>query len=171
MSNYYNAASVEDLLESIPDMFSFWGFLPTRISKEQPRGKSEIGLNGLKSLIARPHNLYVSENEKGELTAYHIDLVYTPFSKEDIDVEIHDDILTVMVGKDEKKPLKPMVYRGISAKPFTFQLYVRNFFDESEEIDVDNIKASPHDGILSLTFPLKKKAPVPESKPIKIPLS
>ena len=166
--------SLEDILGWAPDMFELWNYLPLR---RQPKSETKVTANGLKSLIGRPHNLSVSTNEKGEVTAYHIDLVYTPFPKSSIKMEIFDGVMTVSVGEGYKTPeedkssVNRTVYRGISVKPFTFSLYVKNFIDETEEIDTDKISASAEDGVLHLNFPIKQKAPAPQPKAVRVPLS
>lgn len=43
---------------------------------------------GLKRLIAKPHNLLTRRDDNGNVIAYELQLVYTPFKKSDVQVKV-----------------------------------------------------------------------------------
>lgn len=160
-----------------PGMFDFWtrtipgkwDCLPAR--KE---AANKIATNGLKTILGRPHDLWVGKDKNGN-TVYRIDLVYTPFAKDQIKVKLGEEFLEVSIGgyadgdkivetelekkaEDKDANLKNL-YRGISRKAFYLKLSLKNLVDEEceEDIDVENIKAKAEDGILQLTIPTKKR--------------
>ena len=109
---------------------------------------------GLKRLISRPHNLITRKNDKGEVEAFELQVVYTPFTKADVKVEILDNVLSVKCGSDNKMKDADMTYCGISHQSYEFSLPL------SENIDTTRIAAKAEDGILYITLPTK----APESK-------
>ena len=49
---------------------------------------SAIENRGLKSIIRRPHNLITKKDENGNVISYGIDVVYTPFKRDEVKVEV-----------------------------------------------------------------------------------
>ena len=107
--------------------------------------------NGLKKLIARPHNLITRKDDKGNITSFEIQLVYTPFSKNDVKVNVKNGILTIQCGETNKLKDANMVYCGISHQSFSYALPL------DESIDTSNISARADDGMLYVELPVKVK--------------
>lgn len=56
---------------------------------------------GFKQLIKRPHNVYTIRKDgkpDGQIEAYKLEVVTTPFKKEDVKVKIINDVLNVTCG-------------------------------------------------------------------------
>lgn len=109
--------------------------------------------SGLKGLISKPHNLYTIKNKDGEVTEWKMEMVYTPFKKNDISVKITDNVLSVEIGTENKKEDMNLVYQGISNQYTKFSLML------SDKIDTENVSANADDGILTITMPVKKAVP------------
>ena len=171
-----------------PGMFNFWNRsipLSWNCTPQRKDALTSVANNGLKQILNRPHNLLAGKDKDGN-TVYRIEVVYTPFTKKDINVDFMDDFLEVGVGmpwedaeakegdkkvkepEAEKEPAEKAepaapefkeIYHGISGKPFAFKLFLKNLLDWQceEEIDREGIKAKAEDGILSITIPTKKK--------------
>lgn len=83
------------------------------------------------------------------------------FGKEDVDVSLSDDVMTVTAKrKFDKEAKDTMVHRERR-----FGFYKRSY--DVSEIDTDNITAALENGILTLTLP-KKKAPEKEVRRIAL---
>jgi len=59
---------------------------------------STFANQGLKTIIRRPHNLITKKDKDGNVESYSIEVVYTPFSKDEVKVEVLDRVLTVKCG-------------------------------------------------------------------------
>ena len=95
---------------------------------------------------------------------------YTPaadlpgFRKEDIHIDIDDDILTIQAERKDSKDEKDDKGDYIRRERY-YGSYSRSF--NVSEIDVESIKAAYENGVLTLTMP--KKAPAkPECKHLEI---
>jgi len=126
---------------------------------------------GLRKLIGRPHNLVNVTDKDGNIIEQRLEVVTTPFKKEDVDVQVSGNTLTVKCGSeneaelcpeewdgpekgDEKpveKPVERYLYKGISEQYYTFSIKL------SDRIDKAGIKAKNQDGILTITLPYKQK--------------
>lgn len=104
---------------------------------------------GLKGYIKRPHDLITRKDENGNVTEFSIDVVYTPFSKNEVKVEVLDNTLTVKCGSENKIKDVDMAYCGISHQAYEFTLPL------SEIVDTTKITAKAEDGILRITLPVK----------------
>ena len=86
------------------------------------------------------------------------------FRKEDIHIDIDDDILTIKAEHTESKDEGGDKDSYIRRERY-YGAYTRSF--NVSEIDVEGIKAAYENGVLTLTMP--KKAPVkPEAKHLEI---
>ena len=86
------------------------------------------------------------------------------FRKEDIHIDIDDDILTIKAEHTESKDESGDKDSYIRRERY-YGAYTRSF--NVSEIDAEGIKAAYENGVLTLTMP--KKAPVkPESKHLEI---
>jgi HSP20 family protein len=120
--------------------------------------KSSLG-----SIIKRPYNLLTEKDKDGDVSKYVLEVVYTPFKKDDVTISIEDNVLHFKCeGKSEQKDSnEEIVYRGISSQGFNFALpFV-------EDIDIEKIDAKAEDGIVRIVFPVAEKAK-PVRKSIKL---
>lgn len=120
---------------------------------QYPEKKNNIETQGLKSLIHRPHNIINVKDEKGDIVAQRLEVVTTPFTKDDVKVTVEDSVLTVQCGseKKEEKEEDEYIYKGISSQNYVFSLKL------GPNIDKDKIKAKNLDGVLSVMLPFKEK--------------
>ena len=96
--------------------------------------------------------------------AYKLEADLPGFKKEDIKVDIDDDILVIKAEHSEDKDEKNDNGDHIRRERY-YGSYTRSF--NVSEINVDGITAAYENGVLTLTMP--KKAPVkPESKHLEI---
>lgn len=130
---------------------------------------------GLRKLISRPHNIVnVTDPKTNQVIEQRLEVVTTPFKKDDVKVEISGNTLIVKCGTDpnlgdpckEPKeagdPEENYLYKGISEQYYTFQLKLSN------KVDVANIKAKNQDGILTVTLPYKKEELYQVVTPIEV---
>ena len=104
---------------------------------------------GLRKYLNRPHNLITKKNDKGEVVGYRIELPYTPFAKDEVNVEVKDGNLIVTCGTENKIRDEEMDFSSISYKNFSFSLPL------SDSIDFNNITANANDGMLRIDLPTK----------------
>lgn len=129
-----------------------------------PAKEKSLENNGLKRLITRPHNIVNVTNKDGEPIAQRLEVVTTPFKKNEVKVSVDtNNMLTIECGnktEEIKNPLEatPMgeendryVYKGISTQNYTFSIKL------GDNVDKDAIKAKNEDGVLVVTLPFKKK--------------
>lgn len=105
---------------------------------------------GLKHWIKRPHNLITKKDKDGKIESYQLEMVYTPFKKDEVKVEILDGMLKVNCGSENKIKDEDMDYCGISHQSYSFSIPL------SEQIDVNAIGAKAEDGVLYIELPVKK---------------
>jgi len=122
-------------------------------------GRKNSGL----SIINRPHNLYTYKDEKGHVIGNKLEVVTTPFKKDEVGVEVQNGILTVRCGSENKieEDNESMVHHGISSQSYTFSLRL------ADRADIDKIEAKNEDGILTIKIPLKAEE-VSEPKKISV---
>ena len=102
-----------------------------------------------------PFRTDISETADG----YKLEADLPGFRKEDIHIDIDDDILSIQAEHKDSKDEKDDKGDYIRRERY-YGSYSRSF--NVSEIDVENIKAAYENGVLTLTMP--KKAPVkPES--------
>ena len=100
--------------------------------------------------------------DQGE--GYRMEAELPGFRKEDIHIDIDDDILTIKAEHTDSKDESGDKDSYIRRERY-YGAYTRSF--NVSEIDVEGIKAAYENGVLTLTMP--KKAPVkPESKHLEI---
>ncbi len=143
---------------------------------EYPLNGKHLKDIGLRKLITRPHNIVnVTDPKTNEVVEQRLEVVTTPFKKEDVLVELLDDnTLTVKCGRDYDLAEEPAgdgevkalnkenyLYQGISSQYYTFQLKL------SDKVDKSKIKAKNQDGVLTITLPFKKETP-PEVTQIEV---
>ena len=99
-----------------------------------------------------------SVNIKEDETSFVLDLIAPGRKKEDFKIEVENDLLTISSEQsnevvDEKEENKVKYTR----KEFSFSSFKRSF-TLPETINVDSIKASYENGILSFNLPKKEEA-------------
>ena len=111
---------------------------------------SALESRGLKSIIRRPHNLITKKDENGNPIGYSIQVVYTPFTKNEVKVEVLDNVLTVCCGNENLEKDESMDYCGISRQAYKFSIPL------ADTVDCEAITAKADDGILYIDLPMKK---------------
>jgi HSP20 family molecular chaperone IbpA len=123
-----------------------------------PFEENPLATNGLKSLIRRPHNLVNVKDDDGNVIAQRLEVVTTPFAKDEVKVSVEGNVLTVACGgtNKEEKTEDEYIYKGISSQSYTFQVRLGNSVDKAA------IKAKNVDGVLTVMLPFKKKEDEPK---------
>jgi len=134
------------MLRLFNDMDNMFNWMDAMFNYQLP----SIGNRGLKPIISRPHNLITKRDENGKVTGYAIEVVYTPFRKDEVKVEVEDHNLTVRCGAENKVKDDNMDYCGISYQSYKFTIPLAN------DIDENAIDAKAEDGILKIQLPVKK---------------
>ena len=119
---------------------------------------------GLKKWIRRPHNLVTKKDENGKIIGYEVSVVYTPFKKDEVKVEVLDGVLTVNCGTENKVKDEDMDYCGISHQSYSFSIPL------ADAVDTTAITAKAEDGMLYIDLPTKNvedKKPTPLTIEVK----
>ena len=119
---------------------------------------------GLRRWVNRPHNLITKKDENGKIESYQLEVVYTPFKKDEVKVEVLNGTLTVKCGSENKVKDENMDYCGISHQSYSFSIPL------SDSVDVDAIDAKADEGVLYINLPVKKveeKKPLPKAIEVK----
>ncbi len=111
---------------------------------------------GLRKWVKRPHNLITKKDENGKITGYQLSVVYTPFKKDEVKVEVLDGVLSVKCGSENKVKDEDMDYCGISHQSYSFSIPL------AESINMEAITAKAEDGMLCIDLPVKA---IEEAKP------
>jgi HSP20 family protein len=86
--------------------------------------------------------------------AYHIDVDLPGMKKEDINIDIHENSLTISGERDFKEEVKEEDYYKIETSFGKFE----RVFTLPENIDIENISANSADGVLEIVIPKQEKA-------------
>lgn len=111
--------------------------------------ESKFENRGLKTIIKRPHNLITKKDTNGVVTGYALELPYTPFKKDEVNVEVKDNVLVVTCGTENKVKDEEMDFSNISYQSFSFSIPL------SDSVDIKNISAKADDGMLRIELPAK----------------
>jgi HSP20 family protein len=111
------------------------------------------------SLIKTDFNPSVNTRE-GE-HAYHVEVDLPGVKKDDIDVDVKDNIVTISGERKSKKEVKEEDYYKVESSYGKFE----RSFTLPENVDVENIHAESQDGVLEVVIPKLTKA---ENKSKKI---
>jgi len=93
--------------------------------------------------------------------AYHIEVDLPGVKKDDIEIDVHDNIVTLSGERSIKNELKEENYYKVESEYGKFE----RSFSLPENTDVENIHAETADGVLELVIP---KLEISEDKPKKI---
>jgi HSP20 family protein len=112
---------------------------------------------GSAATTKQPHPLNIFYNETG----LHFEVACTGLTKEDVKVDIEDDILKISYEKpDEEKELHPgTIHRGLSKKSFNLGYKI------SSKYDLSKADGKLENGLLTIFIPITEKA---KPKTIKI---
>jgi HSP20 family protein len=93
--------------------------------------------------------------------AFHVEVDLPGMKKEDINVDIADNVVTISGERKTKDEVKEEEYYKIESSYGKFE----RSFTLPENVDVENIHAESEDGVLEVIIPKLKKV---ENKPKKI---
>jgi len=102
-------------------------------------------------------------NTREATDAYHIEVDLPGIKKEDVEVKVEDNILTISGKRELKDEVKEKSYYKIESAYGSFS----RSFTLPEKVDIENIKASSEDGVLEVIIP-KLKVIKDSVKKIKI---
>lgn len=95
--------------------------------------------------------------------AYHIEVDLPGVKKDDIHVDIKDNVLTISGERKTQKEVKKKDYYKMESSYGKFQ----RSFTLPENTDIENIEANSQDGVLEVVIPKMEKSKK-ETKKIKI---
>ena len=95
--------------------------------------------------------------------AYHVEVDLPGVKKEDINVDLKDDVLTI---SGERKTKSEISEKDYYKKECSYGKFHRSF-TLPEDTDVENIEANSEDGVLEVVIPKLKKVEK-ESKKIEV---
>lgn len=104
-------------------------------------------LNGCKNTSPAVN---ITETEK----LFHIEVAAPGISREDFNINLENDILTI---SSEQKDKKEDTGRKYMRREFSYNAFKRSF-QLPETVDPENIRASHNAGILSIELPKKEEA-------------
>jgi HSP20 family protein len=102
----------------------------------------------------------IREDEK----AFYLELAIPGMSKEDVKIELKDEMLTISSEHKEEKEDKA---EGYSRKEFSYNSFCRSFY-LPEGVDTEKINASYKEGILGIEIPKKEEEKKIKSREVKI---
>lgn len=106
-----------------------------------------------------------SVNVKETDEAFMVEMAAPGMKKDDFQIEIKDNVLTIKSELDEEKVEENKFY---TRKEFSYQSFQRSFNLNHQVMDDAKIKASYQDGILHITIPKKEEAKPKPARVIKI---
>ncbi|WP_373036738.1 Hsp20/alpha crystallin family protein [Sulfurimonas sp.] len=104
----------------------------------------------------------VVNTREGEY-AYHVDADLPGVKKEDIKIDVKDDVLTISGERHHKEEVKEDDYHRIET---SFGKFERSF-TLPKGADIENITASSKDGVLEVIIP-KQKSEAEKAKKIEV---
>lgn len=96
--------------------------------------------------------------------AYEIEMAIPGLGKDDINLKLENNILTISSSQNEEKEEKNGNY---TKREFSYKAFSRSF-SVPEEVNSDKIKASHKNGVLQVELPKMEKSEGQKSKSIKI---
>ncbi|MDD2452105.1 Hsp20/alpha crystallin family protein [Sulfurovum sp.] len=113
--------------------------------------------------IANVSGFTPSVNTREGEYAYHVEVDLPGVKKDDIKVDIKDNVLTISGERKTKKEVKEKDYYKMESSYGKFQ----RSFTLPDNTDVENIEANSKDGVLEVVIPKLKKEGK-ETKQIKV---
>ena len=110
--------------------------------------------NALAPKAAKIENIWMpAVNEKEDEKAYYVEVDLPGVKKEDINIEVKDNLLVISGERKFKKEENDKGYRRVES---FFGKFERRFTLPADA-DVENIEAKVEDGVLKLTIPKVKE--------------
>jgi len=102
-------------------------------------------------------------NTRESQDAYHVELDLPGIKKENVDINIEDNILTISGDRELQNEIKEENYYKLESSYGSFS----RSFTLPQKVDIENIKATSLDGVLEVVIP-KLKIEDKKSKKIEI---
>jgi HSP20 family protein len=139
-------------------------FDPMRESKDlEERMAGALKFPDIGSELSNISGFTPSVNTREGEYAYHVEVDLPGVKKDDIHVDVKDNVLTISGERKTKKEVKEKDY---SKKESSYGKFQRSF-TLPENTDAENIEANSKDGVLEVVVP-KMKRSKKETKKIKI---
>ncbi len=97
-------------------------------------------------------DFYPNVNTREGKEAYHIEMDLPGIKKENVDINVEDNILTISGTREFKEETKQEDYYKVESAYGSFS----RSFTLPEKVDIENIKASSTDGVLEVVIPKLK---------------
>lgn len=133
----------------IEQMDRMWKNMDAMFSYPLATDGSKFETRGLKPIIKRPHTLITKKDDAGAVTGWAVELPYTPFKKDEVNIQVKDNVLSVSCGSENKVKDEEADFSSISYQSFSFAIPL------SETVDAKNISAKADDGMLRIELPAK----------------
>ncbi len=104
-----------------------------------------------------------SVNIKETPKAFELDLAAPGLTRDDFNLEIAENLLSISAEKEETKEVED----GYTRKEFSYNSFCRTF-RLPENVKVEKIDARYADGMLKVTIPKLKEKPISKSKHINV---
>jgi HSP20 family protein len=104
-------------------------------------------------------------NIKEAKDAYEVEVAAPGMTKDDFDIELKDNILTISSEKSNEKEEENDHY---TRREFSYQSFNRTFNLPKEVVDTERIQARYENGLLKLVIPKQEEAKQKASKRIEI---
>ncbi|MDO6821114.1 Hsp20/alpha crystallin family protein [Zobellia sp. 1_MG-2023] len=105
---------------------------------------------GMENVATSTPAVNIKDNEK----SFELDLIVPGRKKEDFNIEVDNELLTISAELKDEKEVKEENY---TRREFRFSSFKRAF-TLPESINVDDIKADYIDGVLKIELPKKEEA-------------
>ena len=108
--------------------------------------------NALETTTEEPREVFdfiPAVNTREDKDAYHIELDLPGVKKDDVEISVDKNILTIKGKREVKKEEEKNDYYRIESAYGTFS----RSFTLPEKVDVDNINAKSEDGVVEITIP------------------
>ena len=117
------------------------------------------GKNGISKVLTVP-----AVNIAEESDCYKATLAVPGMKKEDFDIDVDGNLLTISAEKEEQKEEKDKKY---TRKEYNYSSFSRSF-TLPNEVKKDSIVAKYNNGLLELTLPKKDDAKAASTKKVKV---
>ncbi|MFW6249287.1 MAG: Hsp20/alpha crystallin family protein [Bacteroidota bacterium] len=106
-------------------------------------------------------------NVQEENDKYLVEVAAPGMKKDDFNVELENNVLTISSERKEEKSDKDKK-GNYTRREFNYHAFRRSFSLPENEINADKIKAKYEDGVLRLVLPKREEAYVKKSRQIEI---
>ncbi|MCD8185644.1 MAG: Hsp20 family protein [Rikenellaceae bacterium] len=116
--------------------------------------------------FSRFDNNLPAVNVKETDREYKLEVSAPGFDKDDFDVKIDKNVLTISASKENSKEQKDENEK-VLRQEFTSSTFIRSF-TIPEQVDTEHIEAEQKNGVLCITLPKREEAPEEAVKKIEI---